>query len=76
MPRSFVVTIAYQELTFELHGGRGPTLYSCTFIVVAETEDDAARLALQEFRRIEALSWVGWSRDVRSLSVVEERAAR
>ena len=69
MPRTFVVTIAYREPTFELHGGRGPTLYSGTFVVVAETEDDAVRVALGEFRRLEALSWVGWSRDVESLSV-------
>jgi hypothetical protein len=69
MPRSFVVTIAFREPTFELHGGRRPTLYSGSFVVVAESEEDAVRLALAEFRRLEALSWVGWSRHVESLSV-------
>jgi hypothetical protein len=70
--RTFIVTIAYREPTFELHIGRGPTLYSGTFVVVSENEDDAVALALSEFRRVEALSWVGWSRAVESLSVAQD----
>ena len=40
-----------------------------TFVVFARTEEAAAGDAVQEFRRIEALSGVGWPREIESVSV-------
>ncbi len=67
--RRYVVTIAYREPTFERYAGIGPQLRKGTFVLFAETEEAAAIGAVYEFRRIEALSGVGWSRDVESVSV-------
>ena len=67
--RRYVVTIGYREPAFDRHCGSGPRARQGSFVVFADGVDTAARKALAEFRRIEALSWVGWSRDVESVSV-------
>jgi hypothetical protein len=69
---AYLVTIQYRERTYELHSGRTPTMYSGSFVVVADGEAEARAHATAEFRRIEALSGVGWRRDVESLSVHRE----
>jgi hypothetical protein len=67
--RRYVVTIDFREPTFERHTASGPQTRRGTFIVRASNEDDAIRSATYEFRRIEALSGVGWSRDIESVFV-------
>ncbi len=67
--KRYVVTIEYREPTFERHAGIEPRPRRGTFVVFAETEEAAAVGGVYEFRRIEALSGVGWSRDVVSVSV-------
>jgi hypothetical protein len=67
--KRYLVSIDFREPTFELHTGSEPQLRRGTFVVFASTEDAAAQGAMYEFRRVEALSRVGWSRDIESVSV-------
>jgi hypothetical protein len=67
--RRYVVSIDFREPTFERHTGSGPRTRRGTFVIFASTEDAAAQGAVYEFRHIESLSGVGWSRDIESISV-------
>ncbi len=67
--KRYVVSIDFREPTYEQHTRGGPKMRRGTFVVFASTEDEAVLHATYEFRRIEALSGVGWSRDIESVSV-------
>lgn len=74
MRRRYTVTIAYREPTFELYVGITPQIRYGSFEMVAERAAGASERALLEFPRIERCSWVGWLRDVQSISVVPSDA--
>jgi len=61
---SYSVRIEYQEPTYAARRGEPPRTYGSTFHVLAADVEEATRLAMQEFRHIERLSSVGWTRDV------------
>jgi len=66
---SYRVDITYREPGFEEQSGLGPHPYGGTFEVVARDANEAIHLAIEEFRRIEELSWVGWQRVIVSMDV-------
>lgn len=70
MARRYTVTIVYREPTFELRRGTGPRFHQGSFNAIADSETRAVEQALREFRLIQKLSWVGWTREVQSVSVV------
>jgi len=68
--RPYRVTIQYREPTYEMVAGQKAEPYGWTFRVVARTDDEARDQAVMEFRMMEKLSGVGWTRDIVS-SVVD-----
>lgn len=64
-----IVDIAYREPSYETRHGIKPEPYRWRYVVEADSLDRATRLALDEFRRMEALSSVGWRRDIVSIDV-------
>ncbi|MGI5863849.1 MAG: hypothetical protein ACOX6T_17585 [Myxococcales bacterium] len=60
---TFAVTILYREPTYELQTGRVREYSSC-FIVHAADERQAAGHAVARFKLFEALSNVGWAREI------------
>jgi hypothetical protein len=68
--RGFLVAIEYREPTYAASTEGAPKIYRGSFDVDAEDEDEARERALDEFRRIQRLSSVGWAREVVSVTVV------
>ena len=69
---TFRVRLVYREPTFEQHAGLSPRAWPVVYEVRgASDRDDAAAIALEEFRRIERLSSVGWAREVITVDVEE-----
>jgi hypothetical protein len=63
------VTVSFTEPTFDLSRGREPVLRQWTWNGVAWTSDRAHRAALDEFKRLWALSGTGWVREVGGVHV-------
>lgn len=66
---TLLVEIWYREPSYELRNGEKAEPYRWRFRVHASSEADAIRIALAEFRQIEAISSVGWARDVVDVAV-------
>ena len=64
----FAVTIRYREPTYELQTGRVREYSSC-FVIYAPEEQEAAGHAVARFKHIEALSSVGWTREIVQVEV-------
>ena len=62
--RQYRVVIEYREPTYATYAGSAPKTYRGTFVVEAYSPEGAETLARQEFREVERLSSVGWSRDI------------
>ena len=60
----FLVEIRYREPTFETRHGVRTEPYRWRYRIEAASEKVAVRLAVDEFRRMEAISAVGWRRDI------------
>jgi 1,2-phenylacetyl-CoA epoxidase PaaB subunit len=67
--RQLLVEIRYREPSYEERHGRRESPYRWRYRVDAANEAHATQLALDEFRRIEAISSVGWARDVVEIRV-------
>ncbi len=66
----FRVRFVYREPTFEQHAGLSPRAWPVEYEVRgAQDREEAVRLAVEEFRRIERLSSVGWAREIVSVGV-------
>ncbi len=65
---AFLVRIEYREPTYELVRSLKPTAYSWTYRVLGRSREHAEQLALAEFRRMAALSSVGWVREIVGIS--------
>ena len=74
-PRSeFRVRILYREPTYQSHqegreGRKRP--YRWTYVVEAQCSEDAKAQAMDEFRQVERLSSVGWSREITDIEIVD-----
>ena len=66
----FLVEIRYREPTYETRHGTRTEPYRWRYRVAAASEKLAVRLAVDEFRRMEAISAVGWSRDIVAVEAV------
>ncbi len=73
---SFCVRIDYQEPTYAARFDRPLRTYHSAFHVSAASADEAASLALREFRHIERISSVGWTRDVIRVVTTEDARDR
>lgn len=71
--RQLLVEIRYREPSYEERHGRRELPYRWRYRVDAVSEAHATELALGEFRRIEAMSSVGWTRDVVEICVTPHR---
>lgn len=58
------VRLLYREPTYELAAGRVREPYSATYLVDANSSDEAREVALLRFRQVERLSSVSWVREV------------
>ncbi len=67
---TFLVQIRYREPSYERRHGSKPEPYRARFTVAASDETEACRLAMSEFRHVEALSSVGWRREVVNIAAV------
>ena len=68
-PRSrFTVVIKYREPTYALRLGEERE-YSATFVVGAEDPDQARARGVARFEQFQALSGVGWTREIVSVEV-------
>ena len=67
--RPYRVEIQYREPTYERATGNQPKAYSWTYVIRADTEDEARAWAVNEFKRIERLSSVGWIREIVGMNV-------
>lgn len=56
------VTITYREPSYELRAGTKPKPFVASFHISAETNEEAERLAVEEFQKQEQASFVSWSR--------------
>jgi 1,2-phenylacetyl-CoA epoxidase PaaB subunit len=65
------VRVYYREPTYEERAGSKDKPYRGAFTVEAQDEREAREKALEEFKRVERLSGVGWVRDVTKVDVEE-----
>ena len=65
----YVVVIVFREPTYELHAELGALPRLALVETLASDAAEAIRLALDEFRRAEIASSVGWIREVVSTEV-------
>jgi hypothetical protein len=65
----FRVTIHYREPSYEASAERPPTVYRWTYLVRAGGVGEAERVAIDEFKRTEQQSSVGWVRVVTGVVV-------
>lgn len=68
----FHVRIRYREPGYARKHNRKAQDYRWTFCVQAVDTEHAKTLAKAEFREIERLSAVGWSREITEIAVVDE----
>lgn len=69
-PTQFIVEIQYREPGYELRHGARDEPFRFRYRINASGEDSAKWYALEEFRRISAMSSVGWIRDVVGVDVI------
>jgi hypothetical protein len=67
---TFVVDIEYREPGYELRHGVRDRPYHWRYRLVSTCERYAAEVAIAEFRTIEALSSVSWTREIVDVSVM------
>jgi hypothetical protein len=67
--QAYLVRIIYREPTYELEVGPKREPYSFTYRVEAYGEEQARKLALEDFRWMERNSGVGWQRVISSVEV-------
>ena len=72
----FKVVVSYREPGYEERTGPREAPYRWTYAVVAESEEQARRRALSEFREMSRPSSVGWWREVVAISVHEAPAPK
>jgi hypothetical protein len=70
----FVVEIFYRELSYETRHGRKDAPYRWRFRAHASSPSVAIGAAVAEFRRMEALSSVGWTREIMDIQVLTGEA--
>lgn len=71
-PRTeYRIRILYREPSYERHAGPHKQDYRWTYRIVADSQEQAKAMAQAEFRKIERLSAVGWSREITEITVVE-----
>lgn len=70
----YVVQVTYREPTYAEASGTERD-YTWSWRIEAGSEDDARQEALAEFRKMQALSSVGWIREVVRTRVTEASAA-
>ena len=68
------VVVSYREPEYEARTGPRGAPYRWTYAVRAESEEEARRWALNEFREVSRLSSVGWWREVVAVEVGEASA--
>ena len=70
----YKVVVSYREPSYEDLTGPRAAPYRWTYAIVAESEEEARRRALSEFREVSRLSSVGWWREVVGVEVREAPA--
>ncbi len=60
----YEIVVSYKEPNFAEHAGQESRIFRGTFRIQAADEDDARARAVDEFRRIQASSSVGWQREI------------
>lgn len=65
----YKVTVSYREPSYEERAGPRANPYQWTYTVLAGSEEQARRRALEEFEEVTRLSSVGWSRQVVAVDV-------
>lgn len=71
MKTLYTVVVSYREPEYEARTAPRATPYRWTYAVRAESEEEARRWALSEFREVSRLSSVGWWREVVAVEVRE-----
>lgn len=67
---TFLVELRYREPSYEARNGAREEPYRFRYRIQASSGEVAVSQALQEFRRITAMSGVGWARDVVGCEVI------
>lgn len=67
--QAYLVRIIYREPTYELEVGPKAEPYCFTYRVEAPGEEQARRLALEDFQWMERNSSVGWRRVISAVEV-------
>jgi hypothetical protein len=70
----YKVVVSYREPDYEQRTGPRATPYRWTYAVRADSEEEARRRALSEFREVSRMSSVGWWREVVAVEVCEAPA--
>ena len=71
----YKVVVSYREPSYEEQTGPREAPYRWTYVILAESEEQARQRALSEFREVSRLSSVGWWREVVAIEVREAPAA-
>ena len=69
MRPSFHVVVRYREPSYEAYAGAKEQPYRWTFAANTSDAREATALAVDEFRRMERLSSVGWVREIVDVEV-------
>lgn len=69
-PTVFIVEVQYREPGYEARTGARDEPFRFRYRITACNETQARWFALDEFRRISALSSVGWIRDIVGVDVI------
>lgn len=67
---TFLIELRYREPSYEARDGARDEPYRFRYRIEASSEEVAVWQAMQEFRRISAMSGVGWARDVVGCDVI------
>ena len=68
---TFLIRIFYREPTYARRAGAQDTSYRWTYKIMADSEEQAKWMATAEFRKMERLSSVGWSREIAEIAVLD-----
>lgn len=71
-----IVEVLYREVSREAWYGRKEAPYRWRFRSHAATPSIAIEAALAEFRHMEAISGVGWTRDIVEVRVLAQEVTR
>jgi hypothetical protein len=64
---TYIITVSFREPTYELRAGAKSEPYSAFYRIKARSKEEAERLAMEEFRRMEKNSRVSWTRVVEKI---------